>query len=129
MTASPAAATPDAPYVSVLIPARDEAENIREVVERTARAFAALGLDADAAELVLVDDGSIDGTGDLADSLVQDYPFLRVIRHRRNLRPDCCAAHRLRRRARRVGAVFLPADLESDPEDGHPRLLEAGRGL
>jgi glycosyltransferase involved in cell wall biosynthesis len=119
----PPAATQDAPYVSVLIPARDEAENIGEVVERTACAFAALGLDADAAELVLIDDGSTDGTGAIADSLKTTYPFLRVIHHRRNL--GLTAALRTGFDAVRGDMVlFLPADLESDPETDIPALLD-----
>lgn len=110
------------PYVSVLIPARDEAGSIAEVVERTSRAFAALGLDGDAAELVLVNDGSSDGTGAIADGLRAHYPFLRVFHHRRNL--GLTAALRTGFDAVHGDVVlFLPADLESDPETDIPILL------
>ena len=111
-----------APYLSVLIPARDEAENISEVIQRTARSFAALGLDDDAAELVLVDDGSRDGTGAIVEGLQERYPFLRVLRHRRNL--GLTAALRTGFDAVRGEMVlFLPADLESDPEADIPALV------
>ena len=48
--------------VSVLVPARNEAENVPELVARVDRAFTKLGLDAECAELLLVNDGSTDGT-------------------------------------------------------------------
>jgi len=108
--------------VSVLVPARDEAENVPELVARVDRAFTALGLTEGAGELVLVDDGSTDGTGAIADALVASYPFLRVLHHRRNqgltaaLRTGFAAV---------CGEfiLFLPADLESDPETDIPLLL------
>jgi glycosyltransferase involved in cell wall biosynthesis len=108
--------------VSILVPAHNEADNIPELVARVGRAFAALGLNDVAGELVLVDDGSTDGTGDVAENLAASYPFLRVLRHRRN--QGLTAALRTG-----FGAVagdlilFLPADLESDPETDIPLLL------
>jgi glycosyltransferase involved in cell wall biosynthesis len=109
------------PYLSVLIPARDEADNIREVVARTGHAFDALNLSGNA-ELVLVDDGSTDGTGEIADGLRAENPFLQVIHHRRNL--GLTAALRTGFDAARGDMVlFLPADLESDPETDIPVLL------
>jgi glycosyltransferase involved in cell wall biosynthesis len=114
--------------VSVLIPARDEAGNVREVVARVGRSFDALGLSGAASELVLINDGSTDGTGEIAEGLRSEYPFLRVLHHRRNL--GLTAALRTGFDAARGEVVlFLPADLESDPETDIPALLgglEAG---
>jgi glycosyltransferase involved in cell wall biosynthesis len=122
MVAASGVADQPAPYLSVLIPARDEAENVSEVIQRTAQAFAALGLTGSAAELVLVDDGSRDGTGAMAEGLQGRYPFLRVLRHRRNL--GLTAALRTGFDAVRGEMVlFLPADLESDPEADIPALV------
>ena len=59
-------------------------DNVPELVARVERAFAALGLTDGAGELVLVDDGSTDGTGAIADELAASHPFLRVLHHRRN---------------------------------------------
>jgi glycosyltransferase involved in cell wall biosynthesis len=108
--------------VSVLIPARNEADNIAEAVARTGRAFDALGLGPGEGELLLVDDGSTDGTGELAEALCEAHPFLRVVHHRRNL--GLTAA--LSTGFRKVGGelvLFLPADLESDPEADIPLLV------
>ena len=110
------------PRVSVLVPARDEAENVPELVARVDRAFAALRLTGGAGELVLVDDGSTDGTGAIADGLVASFPFLRVLHHRRN--QGLTAALRTGfADVRGEFILFLPADLESDPETDIPLLL------
>ncbi len=108
--------------LSVLIPARDEAENIPELLHLVSRAFAPLATAGYTCELVLVDDGSTDGTGDVAASLTTTYPFLRLIRHRRN--QGLTAALRTGfREVRGDAVIFLPADLESNPEEDIPKLL------
>jgi glycosyltransferase involved in cell wall biosynthesis len=117
-----AAMTRSAPRVSVLVPARNEADNIPELVARVCQAFEALGLSDGPGELVLVDDGSTDGTGPLADSLRTTYSFLRVIHHRRNLGLTA-ALHTGFRAVRGDLILFLPSDLESDPVTDIPALL------
>lgn len=106
------------PTLSVLIPAHNEAENVAELVVRTAQAFAALAV---AGELVLVDDGSTDGTGDRVAELQPGYPWLRLIRHRRN-RGLTAALRSGFRAAEGEYILFLPADLESDPAEDIPKL-------
>ena len=108
--------------VSVLVPARNEAENVPELVERVDRAFSTLGLDAECAELLLVNDGSTDGTREVAEGLRSRYPFLRVIHHRRNLGLTAALSTGFRL-VRGEMVLFLPADLESDPETDIPLLL------
>lgn len=109
--------------VSVLVPARNEVGNITELVARVGRAFAERGLAASQVELVLINDGSTDGTGELAEQLCSSHPFLRVIHHRRNL--GLTAALRTGFRVVRGDLIlFLPADLESDPETDIPLLLD-----
>ena len=110
------------PRVSVLVPARNEAENVPELVARVGRAFADLGLPEGGGELVFVDDGSTDGTGAIADGLCAQNSFLRVIHHRRN--QGLTAALRTGFQAVRGEFIlFLPADLESDPVTDIPALL------
>lgn len=114
---------PAHPTVSVLIPARNEAGSVAELVASVGRAFAACGLAAGEGELVYVDDGSTDGTGAAAEALVAAYPFLRVLHHRRNR--GLTAALRTGFHAVRGDFIlFLPADLESNPEVDIPLLLD-----
>lgn len=108
--------------LSVLVPARNEVDNIPALLEKIDRAFAALAPEGYRGEMVLVDDGSTDGTGDLAMGLMPRYPFLHLVRHRRNL--GLTAALRTGfREVRGDVIIFLPADLESDPEEDIPKLL------
>ena len=67
--------------ISVLIPAHNEEGNLTPLVQKLACTFDANHLDA---EVVLVDDGSTDGTHAEADALATEYPFLHVIHQRRN---------------------------------------------
>lgn len=70
---------PHLPVVSIVIPILNEAENIGPVVDELAGAFAGHG----AFEVLCVDDGSTDGTGERVGELMQRYPWLRLVRHRR----------------------------------------------
>ncbi len=106
------------PVLSVLIPAYNEADTIEELVERTARAFDEL---AAPGELIFVDDGSVDGTGDRVEALQARYPWLRLIRHRRNQGLTVALQHGFQA-ARGDYIIFLPADLESHPDEDIPKL-------
>src|SRR6187551_2125399 len=67
------------PTVSVLVPAKDEAENLSAFMEQAAQAFASAPGNY---EVIVVDDGSIDATWSVLESLVDRYPFLHAVRHR-----------------------------------------------
>ncbi len=67
--------------VSVLVPAYNEVENIPELVESLISMFESHGL---AGEIVLVDDGSTDGTYEAAERIAEREKRLKVLRHRRN---------------------------------------------
>jgi dolichol-phosphate mannosyltransferase len=114
---------PQAPLVSVLIPARNEAGNVAELLGRVAQVFAERGLTGERAELVFINDGSTDGTGEAVEALAARYPFLRVFHHRRN-RGLTAALRTGFRAVRGEYILFLPADLESDPLTDIPLLLD-----
>jgi glycosyltransferase involved in cell wall biosynthesis len=105
--------------VSVLVPAKDEAENLPLFMELAAAAFA--GHPETRYEVVVVDDGSVDATWEVLARLQREYGFLRAVRHR---------AGRGIADALRTGylhssgpvLVFYPADLQFKPED-IPRLV------
>lgn len=69
----PSHAPEGSPLVSVIIPARNERRNI----ERCVRSV--LASEYPALEVIVVDDGSDDGTGDLARAIARDDDRLRVI--------------------------------------------------
>ena len=99
--------------VSVLVPAKDEAENLPEFV---AQAAAALGAAPFSAELVVVDDGSADATPQVLTELAARYRFLRWRRHR--TRQGIADALRTAGEAARGDVlVFYPADLQYLPSE------------
>jgi len=72
------------PRVSVIVPAFDEAENMSELFAELADTFQAHDLDA---EVVLVDDGSGDGTRGAAEDAARAAGLepVVILQHRRNL--------------------------------------------
>jgi glycosyltransferase involved in cell wall biosynthesis len=118
---APYAARASAPVrdidVSVLVPAKDEAENLPLFMEQAAQTFAAA---PDKYEVVVIDDGSNDNTWRVLQDLAQRYSFLRIHRHR--ARRGIAEALRTGYLAARGSVlVFYPADLQFKPED-IPRL-------
>lgn len=69
------------PRVSVVIPLHNEAHTLRELHARVAKTMAQQNRTW---ELVLVNDGSTDGTGEILESLLETEPRLTVVELRRN---------------------------------------------
>ena len=105
--------------VSVLVPAKDEAENLPLFMQLAAEAFGTSL--AVRYEVVVVDDGSVDDSWEVLQQLQRDYPFLRIARHRtkRGI-ADALRTGYLNSSGRVL--VFYPADLQFKPED-IPRLV------
>lgn len=101
------------PDVSVLVPAKDEAENLPVFMEQARIAFQSESLRY---EVVVVDDGSVDGTWEVLERLAAEYPFLNSVRHgvRRGI-ADALRTGYLNSRGSVL--VFYPADLQYRPED------------
>lgn len=104
--------------VSVLVPAKDEAENLPLFMEQAAAAFAS---SPHTYEVVVIDDGSVDQTWPVLERLAEQYPFLRLARHRAK-RGIADALRTGYLAARGDVLVFYPADLQFKPED-IPRLV------
>jgi dolichyl-phosphate beta-glucosyltransferase len=66
------------PYLSVIIPTYNEEERLPRTLDSIVSYLQARG---DAAEVIVVDDGSTDATLQVAESLSAVYPFLRLIRN------------------------------------------------
>jgi chlorobactene glucosyltransferase len=101
------------PLVSVIVPARDEARNIEPCLRSI------LATTWPNAEVIVVDDSSTDGTGDIARQLGTDDPRVRVITN-----PDLpdgwfgkqWACHNGARVARGSHLLFTDADTRHGPE-------------
>lgn len=116
MTAAVTAATVE---LSVLVPAKDESENLPEFVRRCCAMFADVAYPC---ELVVVDDGSTDDTPAVLRGLSQQYPQLRVVTHR-SRRGIADALKSAGDVALGNIFVFYPADLQFDPAE-IPLLVE-----
>jgi glycosyltransferase involved in cell wall biosynthesis len=102
-----------APRVTVVLPARDEAGAVGAVVEGAHAALTSAGISH---EVLVVDDGSTDGTGEAAKAA-----GARVVRHPLGLGNGAAVKAGIRA-ARGEIVAMLDADGQHDPAD-LPRLL------
>jgi glycosyltransferase involved in cell wall biosynthesis len=108
--------------VSVLVPAKDEAENLPEFMRQCAEALSSVDYPC---EVVVVNDGSEDDTGAVLDRLRGEHPFLRIVTHRSG-RGIADALKSAGEAARGRIFVFYPADLQFLPAE-IPGLVEPVR--
>jgi glycosyltransferase involved in cell wall biosynthesis len=101
--------------LTVVIPAYNERATVEEIVSRVR----AVGL---ADEIVLVDDGSTDGTRELLAQMAKTDPALRILFHERNLGKGAAVATGIRA-AQGDLVLIQDADLEYDPRE-YPALLK-----
>jgi glycosyltransferase involved in cell wall biosynthesis len=104
--------------VSVLVPARDEAENLPLFLAECRTAFAAGPIRY---EVVVVNDGSRDDSAAVLAALATEHPNLVVVTHRIG-RGIAAALRSAGNAARGQVHVFYPADMQFKPED-IPRLV------
>jgi len=116
--------------VLLILPAKDEERNLGPLIQRIDSVRSIHQLDLD---VVVVDDGSSDGTAARACEIAALYPYVRLLRHEQNRGLGATL---------RTGMAFalangyslvacMDADLSQDPED-LPRLcrrLEEGADL
>lgn len=103
--------------LSVVVPLYNEVLNVEPLVAAVERALAEVA----SWELLLVDDGSTDGTAEIASSLASSDPRVRLVRLARNYGQT--AAMQAGFDVARGGVVVtMDGDLQNDPED-IPRFL------
>jgi len=68
--------------VSIVLPAFNEAQNLEEVVNECVEVFSSLPARF---EIIIVDDGSSDGTSRIADKLASADPRIKALHHSQNL--------------------------------------------
>ncbi len=104
---------------AIVIPAYNEAPVVPDLVREMREAFREFDLDG---EVILVDDGSTDGTADLARREGADWDAFRVVSHRRN-RGKTEAIVTGVGTTDRPNIILFDADLQHSPRDV-PRFLE-----
>jgi dolichol-phosphate mannosyltransferase len=105
--------------LSVVIPVFNEAGNVQPLVQRLRPVLAALPGDA---EVIFIDDGSVDGTLNEILREQEADSRIRMIRFRKNLGQTAALAAGFHN-ARGEAVVTLDGDLQNDPAD-IPALLE-----
>ena len=111
---------PPRPQLSAVVPAYNEVESLPALVAELSAALEATGRTW---EMLLVDDGSRDGTGEAMEAQAAREPRIRVLRLERNAGQSAALAAGLVR-ARGEVVITLDADLQNDPAD-IPLLLAA----
>jgi undecaprenyl-phosphate 4-deoxy-4-formamido-L-arabinose transferase len=111
------------PDVSLVVTVFDEEATLEEVYRRSTAALEELGKPY---ELIVVDDGSRDGTWAIVERLAAEDPRVRAVRFKRNFGQHP-AMHAGLVRARGEVVVTMDADLQNVPED-LPKLVAAVEG-
>jgi len=110
--------------LSVVIPIKDEKDNLTRLHERLTETLAPLPLSY---EVVLVDDGSADGSFALLECLAASDPRLKVVRLRRNFGQSAAMQAGIDHAAGDV-IVTMDGDMQNDPADIPMLLARLGEG-
>lgn len=115
---------PDALYLSVVIPAYNEALRLRPTLEKIVAYLRARDFTA---EIVVVDDGSSDGTGDLAREVLAGQATYRILRNEPN-RGKALSVKRGLLEGHGQVVLFSDADLSTPIEEADKLLAEMRNG-
>ncbi len=122
-TESPACAEPAVIDLSVIVPAKNEAASLGQLVREAVESLRGLAASADRLghrlrgfEVLIVDDGSSDESPRLLRQLMDQYPELRVLRLVRNAGQSAATAEGFRA-ARGNWVAILDADLQNPPAE------------
>jgi glycosyltransferase involved in cell wall biosynthesis len=110
---APATDAPAEPQLSVIVPVCNEVDSISVVWYELDDVLRAGGWRV---EIIIVDDGSTDGTFELLRTMTRDDPRVRLVRFAHNAGLTAALLAGLRR-ARGAFVVTMDSDLQSDPRD------------
>ena len=105
--------------ISIVLPVFNERENLRPLLEEIEQALVPFGRDY---EILVVDDGSTDGSTQALRALAPAHPRLKVLFFRNNYGQSAAFDAGFRHAAGRV-VVTMDADRQNDPSD-IPMMIE-----
>lgn len=112
-----------APELSIIIPAYNEEKRLGRTLARIRDYFAGHALGLDGIEIVIVDDGSADGTARVAQEWAREMPAVRLVSNAENRGKGYSVRNGMLAARGRI-ALFTDADLSSPIEESE-KLLEA----
>ncbi|MEL6821333.1 MAG: glycosyltransferase family 2 protein [Calditrichota bacterium] len=104
--------------ISVVIPAYNEAESLPELLKQLSATLQPMNK---VYEIIIIDDGSSDGTAELLRSLSSEYPNLKALIFRRNYGKSPALSEGFRV-AKGKYVITMDGDLQDDPKE-IPNLL------
>ncbi|MCX8014389.1 MAG: glycosyltransferase family 2 protein [candidate division WOR-3 bacterium] len=107
---------------SVIVPAYNEADNILPLLDGLANSL------DDSYEVIIVDDGSDDGTFAIASQALSKYRFLKLIQHKRNLGKTQAIVSGAEIAQGKYLLIF-DADLQYSPSDIPRFVAELDKGI
>lgn len=111
------------PELSVIIPAYNEERRLGRTLDRIREYFSSSWPGLDRLEIIVVDDGSTDGTPSLVESRAGEMPYLRLVSNGANRGKGFSVRHGMLEARGRI-ALFTDADL-SAPIEEFSKLLAA----
>lgn len=105
--------------VSIVLPAYNEEKNIPEVIKKSLTAFQENGYKG---EVIVIDDGSSDRTGKLADEIARNTASVKVFHHHKNKGLTEALQTGFKKATGDI-IVFLCSDQQSDPLEDIPKLV------
>lgn len=112
--------------LSIVVPAYNEAENLSLLIEKIHDAVEAIS-EVEDFEVIIIDDGSQDGTRGLLAQLVDRWPRLTAISFRRNFGKSAALMAGFREASGEI-VITLDGDLQDDPADFRLFLEEIQKG-
>jgi dolichol-phosphate mannosyltransferase len=117
-------ASPVRVVLSVVVPVYNEVENLEALLEELS---AVLLAEPTTFEVIVVDDGSLDGTSELLRELVVDRAWLRAVFLRRNFGQTAAFDAGFRAASGEIVAT-IDGDLQNDPRDIPSMIAKLGEG-
>lgn len=110
--------------VSIIVPIYNEAKNLPFLMEEINQALSKLNIES---EIIAINDGSDDGSGEILDDLVNKFPDLKPIHFTRNFGQTAALSAGF---GNARGDVVIPmdADLQNDPRDIEKLLNKIDEG-